>query len=343
VTRTRSGCVRRSRGRQRGAAAAAAGLRHRHDRLVTIREARLVRLAAAQQPVRVEPVVERLADRARVEHEAHSASFEGRIAPRLVVPLAAAEAQVVEGRRRPAVQLQEAQAKPPAIQGEARELAMKRLARPAEGARPARPPGSMELKEQVEVGVQPAGVLADPEAQRVVAREAALRCPDLAAEVPAPPSQEGLPAPPAGVEDGTRDLTQDDARRPLVRGDVVGDEHVRALGLQHRRDLRLGNVARVRRADRAEDVACAASHEAKDPEAATPRDIQRQQRDRLARIVAAVDQQRLVTRAEVPPPRRDPLVGGERPPGTLGQAIPRLSGDRAVQDLSAQCANARRG
>src|SRR5215208_1868716 len=179
--------------RDRSAGAPANG--DRLDAVVARGEAVLVALAAAEEAVLAHTGVHGLLDRVRQQDQADRGALPVRVAPRLVVRLGAPEAEPVPGGHGVAIRLGQPEAKPAALESHRGEALVERRPGPRQrlGALIA-PAGLVQANETAYVGREARGVVAEPEAEPVLALELPPLPPELRAEVPAAPGQVLLPA-----------------------------------------------------------------------------------------------------------------------------------------------------
>src|SRR5207302_6135512 len=133
----------------------AAGDGDRDEPRVLARKAVLVLLAAAEEPVLLDAVLARRADRMRQEDKTDRGAVPRRVAARLVEALGAREAEPVPRRDRPALDLEEPEPEPAPLAGQRGELEVEGpLARPVEGRRALVPARRVEREERRELVLQ---------------------------------------------------------------------------------------------------------------------------------------------------------------------------------------------
>src|SRR5262245_6020262 len=292
-------------------------------------EAPLVRLVAPEQEVAGDPRLDAVADRVREQDGADRVSVPRGVASRLVVPVGAAEAEAVPRCHGPSVQLEEPQPQPAALVRADREPPVKPLRLTERGPTLFSPPRPVQGEEDVERRGKLRRILDQPVAHLVLTFEPALLVANLLAQTR---RQSGEKLVPIGCGEGERQarLAAGDPpvqkRRPaLVGGQLLDvDERVRPR-LRAKRDTeRRGHAFSVgRHADRPETVALPVAEQSDETDRTDSiRDVRRQQPDQRTGVVAAGRDKQAPSSAELLPPRRVPLPGGEDVSGALAQRRP---------------------
>src|SRR2546428_2099332 len=126
----------------------------------------------------------------REQHEAHALPLQGRVSARLVIRLDSGEAVPEPRPGRRAVELEDPGPQPAALESARGEVPVEGLG----GGEPrtARPAGSVQIEEHVQVLVEPTRIVRKPEAEAALA-EPALGCAHLLPEVRAARCEELLP------------------------------------------------------------------------------------------------------------------------------------------------------